>query len=163
MADVKMAINSSKIALQSIRNGVLTNLERQSELLLSTRKAHSHSDDLLPPDLVVDVLAEGTSNIKAYVESEIVKQEEGNQDTFRDIVRRDLFAVECKRYIFEVLSNLTTLDEDEVRHGIRRLFDRFDIILNFDIEDIIEPTLMMSIHEDKRKRSYTSSDMQRTS
>ncbi|PWN36099.1 uncharacterized protein FA14DRAFT_121455 [Meira miltonrushii] len=147
-----MAINSAEVALQSIRTGILTNFERQSELLISTRKDHSHSDDLLPPDLVVDVLAEGTSNIKAYIEGEIGKQAEGSQDAIRDIVKRDLLSVECKRFIFEVLSTLSTLDEDEVRHGIRRLFDRFDIVLNLDIEDVIEPTLMMSIHEDILER-----------
>lgn len=147
-----MTINGTEIALQSIRTAILENFERQSQLLTSTRKDHSHSDDLLPPDLAVDVLTEGTSNVKAYIEDQVGKQVEGNQDALRDIVRRDLLAVECKRFIFDVLSTLTTLDEDEVRHGIRRLFDRFDIVLSFDVEDVVEPTLMMSIHEDILER-----------
>lgn len=147
-----MAIDSVDIVLQSIRTGISSYFARQSDLLLSTRKSHSHSDDVLPPDLVVDVLAEGTNNVKSYVETEIAKQQEGSQEALRDIVRRDLLAVECKRFIFDILTALPTLGDDDVRQGIRRLFDRFDIILSLDLDDMIDPTLLMSIHEDILER-----------
>ena len=122
-----MAIEDVGAILQPIRAEICSTFEHQSNILHQARIAHSHSDDLLPPDLAQDVLLESTKNLQSKIQSVIEAQPENSRTTFQDIIRRELLAVECRRFVFAILSEAQQSQEQDVQEKIRKLFDRFDI------------------------------------
>ena len=145
----------SREVVENVRTVALEVFERQLTLLGDARRSHSHSDLLTPPDLATNVLTPITLELKNVVESVVGAYEE-DQRALRDLVQRDLFSFESRKFVQSVLvAGQGSSDEGtttESVENVKSLFDRFDIVLNLEENEVIDFGLPLLIHEEVMER-----------
>lgn len=131
-----MAAQQRLASSEELQNAVSKGLKSQLGLLHKVRKSHSHSDLLLPPDLVSSTLEQGSLSLKSILDAYIeqLSEDEKQRDDTRKVVtgQTSIFAFEAKRLVLDVLKG-SKRQQDVGKAETKELFDRLDIVLDLEL------------------------------
>lgn len=113
-----------------LRLVVRQSLQNQLQKLRKARKKHSHSDVLLPLDLVSSTLKDDCDELKSHIESHS-KQEASEQSSISEILN-SIFGVEARELVFADFQDRHDSQSKLDRSQLKNAFDRFDIILELE-------------------------------
>lgn len=139
-------------SVEELQGYVATSLQDQLAVLKDARAAHSHSDLLLPPDLVFSVLKPTTLHLQSLLDDLIQQYDEDSKS--REDVRLTsmaILALETRKVVFVAL-NETGGREDLGRAGTKDLFNRLDIMLNLERNSLIDSNVPLTVIEDVLER-----------
>jgi hypothetical protein len=127
-----MTVQQSLGFVAELQDAVSKVLQDQLQVLKEARKQHSHSDLLLPPDLVSSVLEAGITHLKSLVQS-FTQQVSVDLKGIEDIkpVITLLFNVEARKLVFKALQGGQG-EEELDRTAAKDLFDRLDVVLELE-------------------------------
>ena len=120
---------------EELQSAVRDALQSQLGLLHQTRESHSHSDLLLPPDLVSSVLEQGFLHLKSLLDAFLEQYHEDSKE--RELERKiltgqtSIFAFEARKLVFDALKG-SKEGQDVGRTETKEIFDRMDIALNLE-------------------------------
>lgn len=128
-----MAAQQSLASTSELQGTVTSALQGQLGVLKKAREAHSHSDLLLPPDLVAAVLEAGTLHLTSHIDAFVSGQHgsDTEREAMRVIIASYMFGLEARRLVFDSLDGLKG-DEELGRAGAKDLFDRLDVVLDLE-------------------------------
>lgn len=131
-----MAAQQRLASAEQLQGAVRDALQSQLGLLHQKRESHSHSDLLLPPDMVSSILEVGSLQLKSLLNaylghfSEDPKEREEERKLLTG--QTSVFAFEARKLVSEALKS-SKGGQDLGRSETKEIFERMDVALNLEM------------------------------